>query len=136
MLSERELAWLNDYHAEVLAKIGPQLDGEDAPGSKRLRAAWEHDEAARRRSAGLRSAGAGAYILGPRAALNRGLDLAIRWRPGCRPCLSSCRLARLRLAPAQILAQRGGELLVALLVGLGHGISALIRITQRQRQAG
>ena len=24
-----ELGWLNDYHAEVLAKIGPQLDGED-----------------------------------------------------------------------------------------------------------
>ena len=29
MLSERELNWLNDYHAEVLAKIGPRLEGED-----------------------------------------------------------------------------------------------------------
>jgi Xaa-Pro aminopeptidase len=29
MLSDRELDWLNDYHAEVLAKIGPQLSGED-----------------------------------------------------------------------------------------------------------
>jgi len=29
MLSDRELQWLNDYHAEVLALIGPQLEGED-----------------------------------------------------------------------------------------------------------
>ena len=29
MLSDSELQWLNDYHAEVLAKIGPQLEGED-----------------------------------------------------------------------------------------------------------
>ena len=29
MLSDRELEWLNDYHAKVLALIGPQLDGED-----------------------------------------------------------------------------------------------------------
>lgn len=29
MLSDAELNWLNDYHAEVLAKIGPQLEGED-----------------------------------------------------------------------------------------------------------
>jgi Xaa-Pro aminopeptidase len=29
MLSNTELEWLNDYHAEVLAKIGPQLQGED-----------------------------------------------------------------------------------------------------------
>ncbi|MBA3666979.1 MAG: aminopeptidase P family protein [Sphingomonas sp.] len=29
MLSDAELGWLNDYHAEVLAKIGPQLEGED-----------------------------------------------------------------------------------------------------------
>ncbi|MGH6784265.1 MAG: M24B family metallopeptidase, partial [Sphingomicrobium sp.] len=29
MLSAAELAWLNAYHAEVLARIGPQLDGED-----------------------------------------------------------------------------------------------------------
>jgi Xaa-Pro aminopeptidase len=29
MLSDAELDWLNDYHAEVLARIGPQLDGED-----------------------------------------------------------------------------------------------------------
>jgi len=29
MLSNTELEWLNDYHAEVLAKIGPQLSGED-----------------------------------------------------------------------------------------------------------
>jgi Xaa-Pro aminopeptidase len=28
-LSDKELGWLNDYHAEVLAKIGPQLSGED-----------------------------------------------------------------------------------------------------------
>lgn len=27
MLSPRELAWLNDYHAEVLDKVGPQLEG-------------------------------------------------------------------------------------------------------------
>jgi Xaa-Pro aminopeptidase len=29
MLSDRELAWLNDYHAQVLALIAPQLEGED-----------------------------------------------------------------------------------------------------------
>jgi Xaa-Pro aminopeptidase len=29
MLSARELDWLNDYHAKVLALIGPQLEGED-----------------------------------------------------------------------------------------------------------
>jgi Xaa-Pro aminopeptidase len=29
MLSDRELDWLNDYHAKVLALIGPQLKGED-----------------------------------------------------------------------------------------------------------
>ena len=29
MLSDRELEWLNNYHAEVLVKIGPQLEGED-----------------------------------------------------------------------------------------------------------
>jgi Xaa-Pro aminopeptidase len=29
MLSAAELAWLNAYHAEVLAKIGPRLEGED-----------------------------------------------------------------------------------------------------------
>ena len=29
MLSERELQWLNDYHAEVLAKIGPRLAADD-----------------------------------------------------------------------------------------------------------
>ena len=29
MLSKAELEWLNDYHAAVLAKIGPQLQGED-----------------------------------------------------------------------------------------------------------
>ncbi|HYC94290.1 MAG TPA: M24 family metallopeptidase, partial [Sphingomicrobium sp.] len=29
MLSDRELDWLNDYHAKVLALIGPQLTGED-----------------------------------------------------------------------------------------------------------
>ena len=29
MLSDRELDWLNEYHAEVLALIGPQLSGED-----------------------------------------------------------------------------------------------------------
>jgi Xaa-Pro aminopeptidase len=29
MLSDRELNWLNDYHAEVLALIGPQLQGEE-----------------------------------------------------------------------------------------------------------
>jgi len=29
MLSDRELDWLNDYHAKVLALIGPQLEGED-----------------------------------------------------------------------------------------------------------
>jgi Xaa-Pro aminopeptidase len=29
MLSDRELDWLNDYHAKVLALIGPQLLGED-----------------------------------------------------------------------------------------------------------
>jgi Xaa-Pro aminopeptidase len=29
MLSNTEVEWLNDYHAEVLAKIGPQLQGED-----------------------------------------------------------------------------------------------------------
>ena len=29
MLLPAELAWLDDYHAQVLAKIGPQLDGED-----------------------------------------------------------------------------------------------------------
>ncbi|MGI8611414.1 MAG: aminopeptidase P family protein [Sphingomicrobium sp.] len=29
MLSHQELAWLNAYHANVLAKIGPSLEGED-----------------------------------------------------------------------------------------------------------
>jgi Xaa-Pro aminopeptidase len=29
MLGDAELAWLNAYHAEVLAKIGPQLSGAD-----------------------------------------------------------------------------------------------------------
>ena len=29
MLSDRELGWLNNYHAKVLALIGPQLEGED-----------------------------------------------------------------------------------------------------------
>ena len=29
MLLPAELAWLDDYHAQVLAKLGPQLDGED-----------------------------------------------------------------------------------------------------------
>ena len=29
MLSDRELQWLNDYHAAVLALIGPQLEGEE-----------------------------------------------------------------------------------------------------------
>ena len=29
MLSDSELEWLNDYHAEVLARIGPRLEGED-----------------------------------------------------------------------------------------------------------
>jgi Xaa-Pro aminopeptidase len=29
MLSDRELDWLNDYHAKVRALIGPQLQGED-----------------------------------------------------------------------------------------------------------
>ena len=29
MMSDKELDWLNQYHAEVLAKIGPQLSGED-----------------------------------------------------------------------------------------------------------
>jgi Xaa-Pro aminopeptidase len=29
MLSDQELDWLNDYHAKVLALIGPQLSGED-----------------------------------------------------------------------------------------------------------
>ncbi|HEY1142459.1 MAG TPA: M24 family metallopeptidase, partial [Sphingomicrobium sp.] len=29
MLSVEEIAWLDGYHAEVLAKIGPQLQGED-----------------------------------------------------------------------------------------------------------
>ena len=29
MLSSAEMAWLNGYHADVLAKIGPSLSGED-----------------------------------------------------------------------------------------------------------
>ena len=29
MLSDSELAWLNDYHAEVLGRIGHRLEGED-----------------------------------------------------------------------------------------------------------
>jgi Xaa-Pro aminopeptidase len=29
MLSPQELAWLNDYHADVLKKIGPSLSGDD-----------------------------------------------------------------------------------------------------------
>ena len=29
LLTQAELSWLNAYHAEVLAKIGPALDGED-----------------------------------------------------------------------------------------------------------
>jgi Xaa-Pro aminopeptidase len=29
MLSDREVEWLNGYHAKVLALIGPQLEGDD-----------------------------------------------------------------------------------------------------------
>ena len=29
MLSAEERAWLDAYHAEVLAMIGPQLEGEE-----------------------------------------------------------------------------------------------------------
>ena len=29
MLTLGRAAWLDDYHAEVLAKIGPQLEGEE-----------------------------------------------------------------------------------------------------------
>jgi len=29
MLSPEELAWLNDYHAQVVEKIGPRLTGDD-----------------------------------------------------------------------------------------------------------
>ena len=29
MLSPAELDWLNTYHAQVLAKIGPKLEGDD-----------------------------------------------------------------------------------------------------------
>ena len=29
MLEPEELAWLNCYHAHVLAKIGPNLSGQD-----------------------------------------------------------------------------------------------------------
>jgi Xaa-Pro aminopeptidase len=29
MLEPEELIWLNCYHAHVLAKIGPQLEGAD-----------------------------------------------------------------------------------------------------------
>jgi Xaa-Pro aminopeptidase len=29
MLSASEIEWLNAYHADVLAKIGPKLEGED-----------------------------------------------------------------------------------------------------------
>jgi Xaa-Pro aminopeptidase len=29
MLNEAEAAWLNDYHRQVLDRIGPQLEGED-----------------------------------------------------------------------------------------------------------
>ena len=29
MLSDDERQWLDDYHRDVLAKIGPQLEGEE-----------------------------------------------------------------------------------------------------------
>jgi Xaa-Pro aminopeptidase len=29
MLSDAELEWLNNYHADVLEKIGARLEGED-----------------------------------------------------------------------------------------------------------
>jgi Xaa-Pro aminopeptidase len=29
MLSERELSWLNDYHAEVVERIGPSLGADE-----------------------------------------------------------------------------------------------------------
>ena len=35
MLSDRELEWFNDYHAAVLALIGPQIEGEDKEWLKR-----------------------------------------------------------------------------------------------------
>ena len=38
MLSDAELDWLNGYHAQVLAIIGPQLEGEDK--------AWLEDQCA------------------------------------------------------------------------------------------
>ena len=34
MLEPEELVWLNCYHAHVLAKIGPKLEGADATGSR------------------------------------------------------------------------------------------------------
>lgn len=29
LLSQEELVWVNKYHAEVLAKVGPLLDGKN-----------------------------------------------------------------------------------------------------------
>ncbi len=29
---EQDLAWLNEYHAQVYEKIAPHLDAEEAPG--------------------------------------------------------------------------------------------------------
>ena len=42
MLSDGELAWLNDYHAQVLAIIGPQLEGEDKAWLERQCAPLSH----------------------------------------------------------------------------------------------
>ena len=42
MLSDSELAWLNDYHAEVLARIGHRLEGEDKAWLERQCAPLSH----------------------------------------------------------------------------------------------
>ena len=81
MLSPAELGWLNDYHAQVLAKIGSSLSGEDRALAR----------------SGLRTALVGFRVLR---------------RPGG--------IARLLLALAQVVAQRGGKALGAVLVFLGH----------------
>jgi len=42
MLSDSELKWLNDYHAEVLARIGHRLEGEDKAWLERQCAPLSH----------------------------------------------------------------------------------------------
>ena len=79
-VATRERAWLNDYHAEVLAKIGPQLEGEDKAWLERQCAPLSAELGALGWMA-LGSVLTALYILGPRVAVNRGARRRLFARP-------------------------------------------------------